>query len=247
MPQRSSISVSVQAAEVRPAVMPAIPASPPTASVAWAQADMRHAYCSGGPGILASALAWTAATVAALATSPQRAVWVLLIGGALIHPAGVLVCRLLGAPVRHATGNVLAPLAAASTAWLIFCLPLAYVVGLQDPAWFFSAMLLVIGGRYLVLATVFGVRLYWALGLTLAGAGVASTWLGGSAVLVAAGGAAAEWAFGAVCLARHRAQQGACVETFDSDEPCASPGMPPRTLPAVGGKHHPGRREPSAG
>jgi len=205
MPHLSSISASILAADVRPAVAPSMPTSPPMANVAWAQADMRRGYCSGGPGILASALAWTAATVATLAASPQRAVWVLLVGGALIHPVGVLVCRLLGAPGRHVTGNPLGPMAAASTAWLIFCLPLAYVVGLQHVAWFFAAMLLMIGGRYLVLATLFGMRLHAALGLALAGVGIASAWLGASAPLVAAGGAATEWVFGVACLASHRA------------------------------------------
>jgi hypothetical protein len=62
-----------------------------------AQADMRHAYYSGGAGILASALAWSAAAGTAALVSPERAIWVLLAGGVLIHPAAVLICRMLGA------------------------------------------------------------------------------------------------------------------------------------------------------
>jgi hypothetical protein len=65
-------------------------------------------------------------------------------------------------------------------------------------------MLLIIGGRYLVFSSLFGMRLYWALGLSLAGAGFALGWLGASAFLVAAVGAALEIAFALACLAQHR-------------------------------------------
>jgi hypothetical protein len=172
--------------------------------LAQAQADMRHGYCSGGAGILASALAWSAAAGTAALVSAERAIWVLLAGGVLIHPAAVLICRLLGATGSHAKANPLGSLAAASTFWLIFSLPLAYGLGQQKAAWFFSAMLLIIGGRYLVFSSLFGMRLYWALGLSLAGAGFALGWLGASAFLVAAVGAALEIAFALACLAQHR-------------------------------------------
>jgi hypothetical protein len=169
-----------------------------------AQADMRLGYCSGGAGILASALAWSAAAGTAALVSPGRAIWVLLAGGVLIHPAAVLICRMLGASGSHAKSNPLGSLAAASTFWLIFSLPLAYGLGQQKAAWFFSAMLLVIGGRYLVFASLFGMRLYWALGLSLAAAGFTLGWLGASAFLVAAIGAALEVVFAIACLVQHR-------------------------------------------
>lgn len=173
-------------------------------TVTQAQSDMRRGYYSGAAGILASALAWAAAAGTAALVSPENAIWVLLVGGALIHPVGLLICRLLGAPGSHAKGNPLGLLAGASTFWLIFSLPLAYVIGLQNPAWFFAAMLLVIGGRYLVFGTLYGMRLYWALGLALAGAGFVSAWLGAAAVVVVAAGAAIEAVFGLACVARHR-------------------------------------------
>jgi len=173
-------------------------------TVIEAQSDMRAGYCSGAAGILASGLAWSAAAAIAALVSPGRAVWVLLVGGALIHPVSLLLCRWLGAPGVHAKGNPLAPLAAASTFWLIFSLPLAYGLGLQKPGWFFAAMLLVIGGRYLVFATLYGMRLYWALGLVLAAVGFASGWLGAPAMPVALAGAAVELAFAVAGIVQHR-------------------------------------------
>lgn len=142
-----------------------------TTDLSHAQADMRFAYCSGASGMLASSIAWLCAAIAALQVSPKQAVWVLFIGGMLIHPAGVLISKVLGRPGNHSTGNPLGSLAGASTLWLIFSLPLAYAVSLLRIEWFFPAMLLMIGGRYLVFSSLFGMRIYWVCGLALAGAG----------------------------------------------------------------------------
>lgn len=173
-------------------------------TITEAQHDLRRGYLSGAPGILASALAWSVAAGTAALVSPERAIWALLIGGALIHPVGVVLCRLFGAPATHSKGNPLGQLAGASTFWLIFSLPLAYALGIQNPAWFFAAMLLVIGGRYLVFATLYGMRLYWALGLALAGVGFALAALSAPALAVVAAGAAIELVFAVACFLQHR-------------------------------------------
>jgi hypothetical protein len=122
----------------------------------------------------------------------------------LIHPLGVLICKLLGARGSHTPGNPLGLLAGASTFWLIFCLPLAYLLGMQKPGWFFSAMLIIIGGRYLVFSTLFGMQLYWVLGLALAASGFALGYLVVPVYVGAATGAALEAVFAVVCLMQHR-------------------------------------------
>ncbi len=169
-----------------------------------AQADMRRGYYSGATGILASAIAWTASAATAAIHSPERAIWVLLLAGMLIHPVGLLLCRLLGASGSHAKGNPFGLLAGASTFWLIFSLPLAYGVGLGHATWFFCAMLLTIGGRYLVFATLYGMRVYWALGLVLASAGVALAFLRASPLVAVSAGAAIEFVFAVVVMLQHR-------------------------------------------
>ena len=112
--------------------------------------------------------------------------------------------KLLGASGSHTKGNPLGQLAGASTFWLIFSLPLAYGLSLQDVAWFFPAMLLVIGGRYLVFATIFGMRLYWILGLALGGAGVALGMVRADPAISAGTGSLIEFALALVCFAQHR-------------------------------------------
>ena len=173
-------------------------------SVSEAQVDMREGYCSGGAGILASALAWSVAAGISVSGPAQNAVWALLIGGMLIHPVAVLICRLLGSRGTHARGNPLGELAGASTFWLIFCLPLAYALSRQTPNWFFPAMLLVIGGRYLVFATLYGMRLYWTLGLALAAAGLALGYWAVPVHVAAVTGAALESGFAVIFLVQHR-------------------------------------------
>lgn len=122
---------------------------------------MRFAYLGGASGIFASSIVWLCAAIATTQTSPKRAVWVLFIGAMLIHPASVLISKIFGRPGNHSKGNTLGALAWASTLWLIFSLPLAYAVSLLRIEWFFPAMLLVIGGRFLVFGSLFGMRTYW--------------------------------------------------------------------------------------
>lgn len=49
--------------------------------ISAAQQDMRRGYVSGATGILASSLAWFAASFAAWRIAPEQAVWVLFVGG----------------------------------------------------------------------------------------------------------------------------------------------------------------------
>jgi hypothetical protein len=169
-----------------------------TNDLSQAQADMRFAYFGGASGMLASSIAWLCAAIATIQTSPKQAVLVLFVGGMLIHPVGVLIAKLFGRPGNHAKGNPLGSLAWASTLWLIFSLPLAYAVSLQRMEWFFPAMLLVIGGRFLVFSSLFGMRTYWACGLTLAAAGCFLGRANASPTLSAFAGAAIESSFAIV-------------------------------------------------
>jgi hypothetical protein len=167
-----------------------------------AQQDMRQGYLDGGPGILASSLAWFAAAAVAWRLSPEQGVWALFIGGMAIHPVGILISKLLGARGGHDKANPLAGLALASTLWLIASLPLAFAASRLDLAWFFPAMMLVIGSRYTVFATLYGLRLYWMLGLVFAG--VALGFTNAPPVASALAGAIIEMVTAAVLIARAR-------------------------------------------
>ena len=156
---------------------------------------MRFAYYGGALGVLASATAWLVAGLVSAWYSSERAVWALFIGGMFIHPAAVLLNKAIGRPGNHTRGNPLGPLAWASTVWLMLSLPLAYSVSLLRIDWFFPAMLLVIGGRYLTFSTLYGMRIYWLCGATLAIAAYLLVLAHASPSLGAATGAAIEALF----------------------------------------------------
>ena len=171
---------------------------------AEAQQDMHRAYFSGAPGMLTSAAVWFAAGAVAMLMSPERALWTLFIGAAFIHPVSVLVVKLLGRSGQHAKGNPLGSLAFATTVWLILSCAIAYGVSLYRMEWFFPAMLLVIGGRYLTFATLFGMRLYWVCGLTLALAGYVLVRLGAVPAAAAFTGGLLEASFAIAILIQSR-------------------------------------------
>ncbi|MHA6250036.1 DUF7010 family protein [Pontibacter sp. CAU 1760] len=132
-----------------------------------AQQDMRVAYLNGFPGVVVSGMVWLVSAFVALNVSPGKAVWTLLVGGVFIHPVSMLLNKVLGASGAHAPSNPLGRLAMEGTVFMIMCMPLAYGLSFQKVEWFFQGMLLIIGGRYLHFATLYGSKLYWALGIGL--------------------------------------------------------------------------------
>jgi hypothetical protein len=142
-------------------------------TVADWQREMRVAYFGGAPGVITSAVAWLVAGIVSVRFSPDRGIWALFIGGMLIHPLSLLLTKALGRSSKHSAGNPFGALAMASTFWMILMLPLAYGASRLRIEWFFPAMLFIIGGRYLIFTTIYGARIFWICGATLALAGLA--------------------------------------------------------------------------
>jgi hypothetical protein len=178
-------------------------------TVSAAQADMRYGYLGGAAGVFASGIAWLAAGIVALAVSPLGAVATLFFGGMLIHPVAILFAKLAGRPGKHSKGNPLAQLALEGTIGMLLAIPLALYLALEWPQYFFIAMLLIIGGRYLTFATLYGTRVYWALGALLAFASVALIAVKASAATVALTGAAIELLFALQIFRLARRETGA--------------------------------------
>lgn len=176
-------------------------------TLAELQREMRGAYLWGAPGMITSGCVWLGAALAAQMGPPAQAVWVLFVGAALIHPVSIVVVRLLGASGKHSPGNALATLAMESTVCMIMSLPLAYGLSLFRREWFFPAVLLIIGGRYLVFHTIYGATAYWVAAAMLGLAAWAGFTLPLSPQVSALLGAIVEIAFGAVLLARSRSWQ----------------------------------------
>jgi hypothetical protein len=164
-----------------------------------AQHDMRTGYKGGYTGVVVSGLIWTTAGLVAVLDTRPHSVWTLLIGGMLIHPLGIVLNKVLGASGSHQPHNKLGRLAMEGTVWMLMCIPLALLLSLQKTEWFFQAMLMIIGGRYLTFATLFGNRVFWLLGGALGMAGFMLFSLHASADVSVFTGAAIEIGFG-TCL-----------------------------------------------
>jgi hypothetical protein len=129
-----------------------------------AQLDMRESYANGSLGILVSGTIWLVSALAIYQLSAKHGIWTLIIGGMFIHPLSIVVGKLFGLSGTHQKGNPLGSLAMESTIFMLMCLPLAYGLSLEHSEWFFQGMLIIIGGRYLTFASIYGTKLYWILG-----------------------------------------------------------------------------------
>lgn len=136
-------------------------------SILEAQADMRQAYLNGAPGAISSGSIWVLAGVVAYMVSPMSGILTLVIGGMFIFPFSLLIGKLLGCRGKHNKSNPLAPLAMENTFWMLLSIPIALVLAIYKQEYFFPAMMLVIGGRYLTFCTLYGLKIYYALAITL--------------------------------------------------------------------------------
>ena len=99
-------------------------------------------------------------------------------------------------------------LALEGTVWMLLTIPIALYLALEWPQYFFIAMLLIIGGRYLTFATLYGTRVYWILGALLALSTIALIAVKASATLAAFTGATIEIVFALLIFRRIRLETG---------------------------------------
>lgn len=157
---------------------------------------MRDAYYGGATGALTSATAWLASALVAAFVSPIAGLLTLIFGGMAIFPLSVLLSKAIGRSGKHSSENPLGRLAIEGTFWMILIIPVAVGVALFKIEWFFPAMLLVIAGRYLTFATLYGMRIYWAFGATLALAAFPLAILNAPVFIGALAGALIEYMYG---------------------------------------------------
>jgi hypothetical protein len=70
-------------------------------SITDAQQDMREAYFGGAPGAVSSATTWLIAALVVTLVDPMSGIWTLALGGMLIFPVSVLLCKVLGRTGKH--------------------------------------------------------------------------------------------------------------------------------------------------
>lgn len=114
----------------------------------------------------------------------------------LIHPLGILISKLFKRSGQHQKDNPLVKLAMESTILLFLGLFIAYTIFQIQSDWFFSIMLMIIGVRYLLFQSIYGMKVYWLFGGVLMLSGVACLVLNQPFQVPAIIGGAVELIFG---------------------------------------------------
>jgi hypothetical protein len=136
-----------------------------------AQRDMTAAYVGGAPGIMVSGLAWLSAGVAWLRSDTATAFAVLFVGGMLIVPLALLICRMLFKAPKVMPGNPLERLGLETTFALFGGLAIAFAALKVAPELSLPAFAIIIGTRYTLFRSLYDQPLYWLLGGLIALAG----------------------------------------------------------------------------
>ena len=132
---------------------------------------MRLSYANGATGALVSGVIWCLAGVVGIAFSKTASMLTLFFGGTLIFPLSVVLSKLLNRSGKHDPDNALRHLAFENLGILFAGLFIAFLIARFNSSLFFPIMLLIIGVRYLTFQTIYGLKIYWALGLALVAAG----------------------------------------------------------------------------
>ena len=137
-----------------------------------AQLEVREVYLAGSVGTLISAVLWSASAAVSTWRSPRMGAWVLVIGGVLIFPALQLALRALGRRATLRPENPLGELATQTAVIIPLCLPVVGAAALHRADWFYPGLMVVVGAHYLPFVTLYGMRLWYALGAALIAGGL---------------------------------------------------------------------------
>lgn len=140
-----------------------------------AQRDNRHSYVGGGPGAIVSGLVWLVAAMF-LGRGLSAAFAALFIGGTLIFPLSILLCRRLFRRSAAMPNNPLGRAALESTIAMIGGLLAAWLFVGRAPELVLPLAAVAVGTHYFVFRTVYGDTLFWLLGALITGLGIAGVY-----------------------------------------------------------------------
>lgn len=165
---------------------------------------MVKAYMGGATGVLVSGIVWSCTAVVSFLHTNSSAMAVLIIGGMFIFPVSVMLDSLSGRSGKHSPDNPLRFLAIENLGILFAGIFISFVLSLHKEALFFPCMLLIIGARYMLFQSLYGTKIYWALGIVLMIPGFALLALPTPAHISAAIGGITELVFFVVLFKKYK-------------------------------------------
>lgn len=135
--------------------------------LAEAQRDVREVYLAGLPGLSISALVWFASAALGTWRSWSAAMWMLVVGGALIFVALEALVRVMHRNPALDGNNPLNPLMLQTTFLLPLLLPLIAATFQWRPDWLYPAFMIALAAHFLPFMFLFGMWHFGALGMVL--------------------------------------------------------------------------------
>jgi hypothetical protein len=105
-------------------------------------------------------------------SGPRAAILALVVGGFFIFPLTEMLLRGLGKNTPLSADNSLRYLGMQLAFVLPLSMPLLVPVSLYRLTWFYPGLMILVGAHYLPFVTLYGMRMFWALGSLLIGAGL---------------------------------------------------------------------------
>jgi hypothetical protein len=133
---------------------------------------MRFGMMGGFMGQLVSGVLWLASAALAIWSTPANAITLLVVAGIFIFPLTKLGLKAIGHRFSVSRGNPLNELGMQAAFVLPLCLPLVGAAALNRLEWFYPAFMIVLGAHYLPFVTLYGMRMFYALGAVLFSAGL---------------------------------------------------------------------------
>ena len=141
-------------------------------NVAEAQREVRTIYLGGFYGQLVSGAIWLGSTALTTWVSQRAGILALVFGGMFIFPLTQLLLRASGRSASLTSGNPLRELAMEIAFLVPLLLPLVGAATLHRAAWFYPAMMIVVGAHYLPFSFLYGMRQFILLAGLLIFAGI---------------------------------------------------------------------------
>jgi hypothetical protein len=141
-------------------------------TISDAQRDVRTIFLGGFAGQLVSSCIWFASAALATWYSIKVGIMVLVIGGCFIFPLTQLLLRAMGGPFSLPKGHPMNALGMQIAFILAFNLPLIGAATLHRLAWFYPALMILLGAHYLPFIFLYGMRQFGVLAGILISAGL---------------------------------------------------------------------------
>ena len=141
-------------------------------NVAEAQREVRAIYVGGFYGQLVAGAVWLVSAALTTWVSQRAGILALVFGGMFIFPLTQLLLRGSGRPASLASSNPFRELALEIAFLVPLLLPLVGAATLHRAAWFYPAMMIVVGAHYLPFSFLYGMRLFILLSAILLSVGL---------------------------------------------------------------------------